>query len=45
MCYVTINLYNTIDLPKSVTVYKAIFDTIVAESCTFGTSPYADMFM
>ena len=45
MCYGTINLYTTIDLLKSVTVCKAIFDTIVAESCTFGTSPCADMFI
>ena len=45
MFYGTINLYNTIDLPKSITVCKAIFNTIVAESCTFGTSPYADLFI
>ena len=45
MCYGTINLHNTIDLPKMVTFCKAVFDTIVAESCTFGTHPYAHMFI
>ena len=45
MCYGTINLNNTIDLPKMVTFCKAVFDTIVAESCTFGTLPYAHMFI
>ena len=45
MCYGTINLHNTIDLPKRVTFCKAVFDTIVAESCTFGTHPYANMFI
>ena len=28
MCYRTINLYNTINLPKSITVCKAIFKII-----------------
>ena len=44
MCYGTINVYNIIDLPKSITVCKAIFNTIAVESCTFGTS-YADMYI
>ena len=39
----TINLYNNIKLPKNVTSCKAIFDMIVDKSCTFGTSPYADL--
>ena len=45
MCYGTINVHNTIDLPKMVTYCKKVFDTIVAESCTFGTHPYAHMFI
>ena len=45
MCYGTINFHNTIDLPKMVTFCKSVFDTIVAESCTFGTHPYVHMFI
>ena len=45
MCYGTINLHNTIDLPKMVTFCKVVFDTIVTESYTFGTHPYAYMFV
>ena len=45
VCYGTINLHNTIDFLKMVTFCKAVFDTIVAEYCTFGTHPYAHMFI
>ena len=45
MCYGTINLPNTIDLPKMVIYCKRVFDTIIAKSCTFGTHPYAHMFI
>ena len=45
MCYGTINIHNTIGLPKMVTYCKKIFDTIVAESCVSGTHPYAHMFI
>ena len=46
MSYGTINFtIYTINLPKSGTLCKAIFDMIVDESCSFGTSPYANLFI
>ena len=45
MSYGTINLYNNINLAKNVTLCKSIFDMIVNESCTFGTFPYANLFI
>ena len=44
MSYGTMNLYNNIYLAKNVTVCKEVFNMIVKESCSFGTS-YADLFI
>ena len=38
MSYGNINLYNNIELKKNVTLCEALFDMIVDESCTSGTS-------
>ena len=45
MSYGTMNQYNNTNLAKNDIVCKEIFNMIVKESCSFGTSSYADLFI
>ena len=45
MCQHSMFLYNYPDLAKLVSQHMKTFDTIVNSACSFGTSPYVDLFI
>ena len=45
MCQHSMFLYNYPELAKLVSHYMTIFDTIVNSACSFGNSPYVDLFI
>ena len=45
MCQHIMFLYNSPDLAKLVTHHMNTFDAIVNAACSFGMSPYADLFI
>ena len=45
MCQHTMILYNSPGLANIVTHYIKAFDNIVNAACSFGTSPYANLFI
>ena len=45
MCQHSMFLYNYLELAKLVSHYMNVFDTIVNSACSFGNSPYVDLFI